>query len=108
MEAAKLRCKIYHGPYVYNFNDIYEILKNNNISFVINNYNELSNYLKNDFELQNKDKSKTSEIIKELGNKTLVDTLKNINRFMFNESIKPKFWSSKKGIIPYFYCLSVL
>ena len=86
LEAAKLRCKIYHGPYVYNFNDIYEILKNNNISFVINNYNELSNYLKNDFELQNKDKSKTSEIIKELGNKTLVDTLKNINRFMFNES----------------------
>ncbi len=86
LEAAKLRCKIYHGPYVYNFSDIYEILKNNKISFVINNYNELSNYLKNDFELQNKDKSKTSEIIKELGNKTLVDTLKNINRFMFNES----------------------
>ncbi len=86
LEAAKLRCKIYHGPYVYNFSDIYEILKNSKISFVINNYNELSNYLKNDFELQNKDKSKTSEIIKELGNKTLVDTLKNINRFMFNES----------------------
>ncbi len=86
LEAAKLRCKIYHGPYVYNFNDIYEILKNNNISFEINDYNELSKYLKKDFELQNKNNNEISEIIKELGNQTLVDTLKNINTFMFNES----------------------
>ena len=26
IEAAKLNCKIYHGPYVTNFSDIYEIL----------------------------------------------------------------------------------
>ena len=27
IEAAKLGCKIYHGPYVYNFKEIYELLK---------------------------------------------------------------------------------
>ena len=28
IDAAKLGCKIYHGPYIYNFSEIYEILKN--------------------------------------------------------------------------------
>ena len=27
IEAAKLGCKIYHGPYVYNFEEIYKILE---------------------------------------------------------------------------------
>ena len=29
IDAAKLGCKVYHGPYIYNFQEIYEILKNN-------------------------------------------------------------------------------
>ena len=32
IEAAKLRCKIYHGPFVYNFREIYELLEKNSIS----------------------------------------------------------------------------
>ena len=27
IEAAKLGCKIYHGPYIYNFKEIYDFLK---------------------------------------------------------------------------------
>ena len=27
MEAAKLGCKVYHGDYIYNFRDIYKMLK---------------------------------------------------------------------------------
>ena len=42
VEAAKLRCKIYHGPYVYNFEEIYEILKKNKISKEIKDYKQLS------------------------------------------------------------------
>ena len=86
LEAAKLRCKIYHGPYVYNFSDIYEILRKNKISFVINDHNDLSNYLIKDFESQNEKDDQISEVIKKLGNKTLNDTLKNINSFILNES----------------------
>lgn len=84
LEAAKLSCKIYHGPYVYNFNDIYEILKKNNISFIINDHNELSNCLRKDFESHKKKDAKIAEIIKELGDKTLVNTLKYINNFISN------------------------
>ena len=32
IEAAKLSCKIYHGPYVSNFEEIYKILEESNIS----------------------------------------------------------------------------
>ena len=29
IEAVKFGCKVYHGPYVYNFEDIYKILEEN-------------------------------------------------------------------------------
>ena len=45
IEAAKLNCKIYHGPYVRNFYEIYEILMKNNISKQINSEEELSKNL---------------------------------------------------------------
>ena len=32
IEAAKMGCKVYHGPYVYNFNEIYELLAENKVS----------------------------------------------------------------------------
>ena len=85
IDAAKLGCKIYHGPYVYNFKDIYEILKENNVSKKINDYNELSNNLIIDLEKPHKEDNKISDLINNLGNKTLTDTMKNINKFLFNE-----------------------
>ena len=85
IEAAKLGCKIYHGPYVYNFKDIYEILRENNVSKKINNYSELSNNLIIDLERPHKEDNKISDLINNLGHKTLADTMKNINNFLFNE-----------------------
>ena len=38
--TAKLNCKIYHGPYVYNFEEIYKILKDNLISKEIKDYKD--------------------------------------------------------------------
>jgi len=85
IEAAKLGCYIYHGPYVYNFKDIYEILKENNISKKIDNYSELSNNLIIDLETFRKGDNKISHLINNLGQKTFADTMKNINNFLFNE-----------------------
>ena len=85
IEAAKLGCKIYHGPYVYNFKDIYEILKVNNISKKINSFNELSNNLIIDLETFHKENNKISDLINNLGQKTFTDTMKNINNFLLNE-----------------------
>ena len=57
VEAAKLNCKIYHGPYVYNFKEIYEILEKNNISKLVNSFEELSIQLINDLEKPYKQKN---------------------------------------------------
>ena len=85
IDAAKLGCKIYHGPYIYNFKEIYEILRKNNISKKIENYTELSNYLIEDLEKPLKQDSKISNPIYSLGQKTLTDTMKCINKFLLNE-----------------------
>ena len=85
IDAAKLGCKIYHGPYVYNFKEIYDILKKNNISKEIKSYTELSNNLIRDLEFSNKDDGKISNLINSLGQKTLADTMKNINNILLNE-----------------------
>jgi 3-deoxy-D-manno-octulosonic-acid transferase len=85
IDAAKLRCKIYHGPYVSNFKDIYEILEKNNISTKINTSEELSKYLLNDLKFPKDHDSKSSNFINYLGNKTLTATMKSINNFLLNE-----------------------
>ncbi len=84
IDAALLGCKIYHGPYVYNFKEIYNILEKNNISKEINNFDELTNNLIDDLKSLNKDKEETSSLIKNFGQKTLTDTMEKINYFLFN------------------------
>ena len=88
IEAAKLGCKIYHGPFVYNFEEIYEILKNNNISQEIINPENFSKDLFNDFNNFEKNFEKSSNLLNDLGSQTLEITIKNINRFLKDESIK--------------------
>ena len=85
IEAAKLGCKIYHGPYVYNFKEIYSILAKNNISKEITTFEELSTNLIQDLKDYKKKDIQISDIINDLGQKTLTDTMKNINKFLFNE-----------------------
>ena len=50
IDAVKLRCQVYHGPYVYNFEEIYEILKKNNIARKIEAIEDLSSNLIKDLE----------------------------------------------------------
>ena len=85
IDAAKLGCKIYHGPYVYNFKEVYEILKKIQISEKIENTKELSDNLIKDLEDHRKDNKKISVLINNLGQKTLADTMNKINNFLFNE-----------------------
>ena len=85
IDAAKLGCKIYHGPYIYNFKEIYKILEKNGISKRIGNYFELSDNLIKDLNVPAKKNNQISNSIKNLGQKTLTDTMKKINNFLFNE-----------------------
>ncbi len=85
IEAAKLNCKVYHGPYVYNFEEIYKILKMNNISKKINDYHELSDCLLTDLELTKKNIEQISDPLKGLGQKTLIDTTSLLDNFINND-----------------------
>ena len=85
IDAAKLGCKIYHGPYVYNFKEIYELLKQKNISKEIKDYTDLSKYLIEDLnKIQNKDKEILYSI-DDLGQKILNDTINILNNILHNE-----------------------
>ena len=49
IEAAKMGCSIFHGPFVSNFQEIYENLKDKKFSEEINNPKELANKLIRNF-----------------------------------------------------------
>jgi 3-deoxy-D-manno-octulosonic-acid transferase len=84
IDAALLGCRIYHGPYVYNFREIYSILEKNHISKEISNFNELTDNLISDLKSLDKDREKTTSLINNFGQKTLTDTMEKINYFLFN------------------------
>lgn len=86
IEAAKLKCKIYHGPYVYNFDEIYKILENYGITKQIKNYVELSDNLKIDLQKPFKESNQISNPIEKLGQKTLIDTMKIVDDFVKNDA----------------------
>ncbi len=84
IDAAKFGCKIYHGRYVYNFEEIYKILERNNISKKIEEVDQLANYIIND--LRDKtNENKNLKLIEDIGTQTLSETLKNINHYIMNE-----------------------
>tara|TARA_Y200000002_G_scaffold376945_1_gene381662 strand:- start:121 stop:1395 length:1275 start_codon:yes stop_codon:yes gene_type:complete len=86
IEAAMFNCKVYHGPYVYNFEEIYKILEINNISKKINNYRELSDHLLLDLEFSQKKIEQISNPLKNLGQKTLIDTMSLVDNFINNDA----------------------
>ena len=57
----------------------------NNISKEITTFEELSTNLIQDLKDYKKKDSQISDIINDLGQKTLTDTMKNINKFLLNE-----------------------
>ena len=86
IEAAKLGCKVYHGPYVYNFKEIYQILHRNNISKKIKNIADLTKNLLIDFtRSKENNNNKFNAIMKNLEKKIMFATMKNINKLLFNE-----------------------
>ena len=62
IEAALKGCKVYHGPYVYNFQEVYNYLNSINISEKVTSAADLSNKLIFDF--SNKDNNSNEKILK--------------------------------------------
>ncbi len=84
IDAALLGCKIYHGPYVYNFKEIYQLLEKNYISKKINNFDDLNDNLTNDLQNFKKEKNKSTNFMNNLSQKTLTNTMEKVNHFLLN------------------------
>lgn len=82
IQAAQLGCKIYHGPFVYNFSEIYDFLKSYKITKKINNEIDLSDNLINDLKDYRKKINGQSKVISILGEKILSETIKEINKIL--------------------------
>ena len=63
IEPARLGCKVFHGPNVSNFREIYDYLNSLGITKKINNYEELSKKLVEEFQ---ENKAKNHEIASKL------------------------------------------
>ncbi len=86
IEAAKLGCKIYHGPYVYNFQEIYDLFKSLKISEKITDELELSEKLYKDLTTAKKEKNKSTKNLDFLGKKVLDKSIKEIDKILQNET----------------------
>ncbi len=80
IEAAKLGCKIYHGPYIYNFQEVYELFQKHKISEIIYDENILAEKISDDLKKSYEIKSEKIEIINNLGEKILNETYNEVIR----------------------------
>tara|TARA_B100000795_G_scaffold254482_1_gene225429 strand:+ start:2709 stop:3887 length:1179 start_codon:yes stop_codon:yes gene_type:complete len=81
LEPARYGCKILHGPNIWNFKEIYNLLNKLGISTRAKGINQMTRNINNLF----RNKSNTVKIkatINDLGNKILQDTLKEVNYFI--------------------------
>ncbi len=82
IEAAKMGCKIYHGPYIYNFKDVYMLLSQKNVSKQVNNYSELAENLILDLNSPKDNNLDFISFVKHLDQKILNETMEKINLFV--------------------------
>lgn len=82
LEAAKIGCHIFHGPYVSNFEDIYKFLSNHGICEVVLNSNDLANKLDVNFKNNNKINSEKIEKINIFSNEIFKNLIKEYSRFI--------------------------
>ena len=82
IEAAKNGCKIFYGPNVSNFTEIYNYLDGLQISKKIKDENELAENLKENFNFPVQKNSKNIEILTQNGKHILDKTLIEIQKFL--------------------------
>ena len=81
LEAAKYGCQILHGPNIWNFKEIYNLLEAHKVSYRIKTSNQLATKVEKI--LNNKKNFKNLQLkIKSLGSKILNSTLNEINFYM--------------------------
>ena len=82
IEAAKLGCKIFYGPYVYNFQEVYDRLKSYGIAEKINNEMELAEKIMKNFESSPATNQKQVDLLNDYGEKILKKTFIELETYL--------------------------
>ena len=82
IEAAKFGCKIFHGPYTYNFQEVYKLLNSYSITETVKDDKQLSIKLDKAFKNKKILKNKNIKKINNYGKKILDTTIKEITKFL--------------------------
>jgi 3-deoxy-D-manno-octulosonic-acid transferase len=81
LEAARVGCSIFNGPFTQNFTEIFDFLKKNKISKLTKNKDQLANQLINCFKSSNKQNT-IQRIIEKKGQKILLDHINYLNPYI--------------------------
>ena len=81
IEAAKCNCKVFHGPYISNFTEVYNLLNRYKISTLIKNEPQALNIIKRNFKRNNNIKTNMLNI-NLLGKKILNENYKLIAKYL--------------------------
>jgi len=82
IEAAKLGCNIFCGPYVYNFQEVYDFLQKNKISKIISNEYNLSKNIIDSFENSKNFNNENIKLLNDYGDKILKQTINELSKFI--------------------------
>jgi 3-deoxy-D-manno-octulosonic-acid transferase len=82
IEAAKLGCKVYSGPYVYNFNEVYKYLEKNRMAKNIETEEELVKNLLSDFNTSEERNENDTIKLNIYGDDIFKKTIREIENFI--------------------------
>ena len=84
IEPSRLNCKIFHGPNISNFDEIYDYLKSLGVANQINNIEELTQSLVEEFNSEELDNSHIVKKINDYGLDILNNVIKEIKIYINN------------------------
>ena len=82
IESARLGCKIFHGPNVSNFSEIYNYLKKLGIAKIVNNTNEISLSLIEEFKLDRPKDQDVARKIEDYGQKIFNNVIIEMKKYI--------------------------
>ena len=81
LEPLRLGCKVLHGPHIQNFEEVYNLLKKNNLSLKFNNTNQLVKLIKKSFKIKPNSSTKILKL-KKMGSNILNETFNEITKYL--------------------------
>ena len=82
IEASRYGCKIFYGPNVANFSEIYEFLNSLSAAKLVNTHKELNQSLVEEFESQKSNSNQLKKTINNYGTNVLNSVIKDLKKYI--------------------------